>query len=184
MSIIDNTVSFTGHRPHKLGGYDMDENNLSIIDPKNKIIEGIAAKTEETVIDLIGKGYDRFISGGALGFDITAFYVVNKVKQRFPHVKNIVAIPFELQYIKWSPAYVYRYNQMLSLADEKIYVDLLSNYMDKSVDIGAFSVLKMMQRNKYMVDNSSIVIACWDGTSGGTANCVGYAKRSLTWLRG
>lgn len=28
-----------------------------------------------------------------------------------------------------------------------------------------------------MVDNSDFVIAVWDGTKGGTANCVRYAKK-------
>jgi hypothetical protein len=27
-----------------------------------------------------------------------------------------------------------------------------------------------------MVDHADMVIALWDGTSGGTANCVNYAK--------
>jgi uncharacterized phage-like protein YoqJ len=34
------------------------------------------------------------------------------------------------------------------------------------------------RRNEYMVDNADMVIAFWDGsTSGGTFNCVEYAKR-------
>ena len=28
-----------------------------------------------------------------------------------------------------------------------------------------------------MVDNSDIIIAVWDGTKGGTYNCVQYAKK-------
>ena len=34
----------------------------------------------------------------------------------------------------------------------------------------------MQKRNEYMVDNCDLLIAVWDGTSGGTANCVKYAK--------
>ncbi len=33
------------------------------------------------------------------------------------------------------------------------------------------------KRNEYMVDNADFVIAVWDGTSGGTANCVKYALK-------
>ena len=29
-----------------------------------------------------------------------------------------------------------------------------------------------------MVDNSDVLIACWNGTSGGTANCVKYAEKT------
>jgi uncharacterized phage-like protein YoqJ len=34
----------------------------------------------------------------------------------------------------------------------------------------------MQLRNEFMVNNSDIVIAVWDGTNGGTANCVKYAQ--------
>jgi uncharacterized phage-like protein YoqJ len=33
------------------------------------------------------------------------------------------------------------------------------------------------KRNEWMVDNADMVIAVWDGTSGGTANCVKYAQK-------
>lgn len=33
------------------------------------------------------------------------------------------------------------------------------------------------KRNEWMVDNSEIVVAVWDGTKGGTFNCVNYAKK-------
>ena len=35
----------------------------------------------------------------------------------------------------------------------------------------------MQKRNRYMVDNSDIVIAVWDGTPGGTENTVRYAEK-------
>lgn len=35
----------------------------------------------------------------------------------------------------------------------------------------------MQKRNEYMVDNINELIAVWDGQSGGTANCVNYAKK-------
>lgn len=34
------------------------------------------------------------------------------------------------------------------------------------------------QRNEYMVDNATIVVAVWDGTAGGTKNCVKYAQKN------
>jgi uncharacterized phage-like protein YoqJ len=36
---------------------------------------------------------------------------------------------------------------------------------------------KMQVRNERMVDASDLVLALWDGSSGGTSNCVGYANR-------
>ena len=35
----------------------------------------------------------------------------------------------------------------------------------------------MMRRNRYMVDNSSVVIAAFNGSSGGTLNTILYAMR-------
>jgi uncharacterized phage-like protein YoqJ len=32
-------------------------------------------------------------------------------------------------------------------------------------------------RNKYMVDHATVVVAVWDGTKGGTRNCVVYARQ-------
>lgn len=33
------------------------------------------------------------------------------------------------------------------------------------------------KRNEWMVDNCDILLAVWDGSSGGTANCVKYAQK-------
>jgi uncharacterized phage-like protein YoqJ len=33
----------------------------------------------------------------------------------------------------------------------------------------------MQDRNKWMVDHCDALVAIWNGTSGGTANCVKYA---------
>ena len=36
---------------------------------------------------------------------------------------------------------------------------------------------KMQERNKWMVDHCDEVLALWNGTSGGTSNCVAYANK-------
>ena len=35
----------------------------------------------------------------------------------------------------------------------------------------------MNLRNKYMVDNSDLLLAVWNGKKGGTANTVKYARK-------
>ena len=40
-----------------------------------------------------------------------------------------------------------------------------------------YAAWKMQVRNKWMVDNSDLVLALWNGTDGGTANCVRYAEK-------
>jgi uncharacterized phage-like protein YoqJ len=40
----------------------------------------------------------------------------------------------------------------------------------------------MQKRNEYIVDNSSLLLSLWDGTSGGTKNCLDYAKKKeIPW---
>jgi uncharacterized phage-like protein YoqJ len=34
----------------------------------------------------------------------------------------------------------------------------------------------LQKRNEWMVDHCDLLIAVWDGSEGGTANCVRYAR--------
>jgi uncharacterized phage-like protein YoqJ len=35
----------------------------------------------------------------------------------------------------------------------------------------------MQKRNEMMVDDCNLLLTLWDGSDGGTANCLGYARR-------
>ena len=35
----------------------------------------------------------------------------------------------------------------------------------------------MQERNIFMVDRADEILAVWNGTSGGTKNCIDYAKK-------
>ena len=59
------------------------------------------------------------------------------------------------------------YNKILSGCDE---VYLVHN--------GPYNNTCMQERNEYMVDLANELIAVWDGKSGGTANCIRYAKET------
>ena len=72
---------------------------------------------------------------------------------------------------------VKRYESQLEWADEVIYVDEIEGYECKNTYVGDYHPAKMDLRNRYMVDNSDLVIAVWNGTKGGTCNCVKYAKK-------
>jgi uncharacterized phage-like protein YoqJ len=55
--------------------------------------------------------------------------------------------------------------------------DLLSRCATvRTVCEPGYAAWKLQKRNEWMVDHCDIVLACWNGTAGGTANCVGYAK--------
>jgi uncharacterized phage-like protein YoqJ len=171
------TACFTGHRPNKLGGYDW--NNPIMQKLKNQLLNVI-----NTLV--IRHGITRFISGGALGTDQAAFWCVHLMKQKHPYIQNIVAVPFEKQDQYWRNEHKYWYRKMLEKADEVVYVDTLEDYRDPQVPIGEYSKQKMHKRNEYMVDHSGIIVAVFDGSKGGTYQCLYYARTSYVnqpiWL--
>jgi uncharacterized phage-like protein YoqJ len=167
---IGKVVSFTGHRPNEIfGTYELEN-------PKAKLLAKKMIKVIEHLIET--EGASHFISGGALGTDQIAFICVNKLKEKHPHIKNIIAIPFRNQDANWkSETDKTRYEKIKKLADDVVFVDEIDYYnKDKSVEVGAFSKKKMQLRNMYMVDQSQILVAVFNGEKSGTKNCVDYAQ--------
>ncbi|HHX68342.1 MAG TPA: DUF1273 family protein [Gallicola sp.] len=173
------TCCFTGHRPDKLaGGYNWYH-------PEN-IELGNVIKTQ--VVELIENyGVYRFICGGALGVDQMAFAICHKLKKTYPNLHLILAIPFKNQDCVWkNKTDLQRYVQQKQQADEIIYVDELCDLrykIDADVPKGDYHPHKMSRRNEYMVDHSQYIIAIWDGSKGGTGNCVRYAKQAIGYQR-
>lgn len=62
---------------------------------------------------------------------------------------------------------------------QKIYWEILNNPLTKKVIVcpGGYSAEKMQTRNEWMVNVCNKIAAVWDGTPGGTANCVKYARK-------
>lgn len=164
------TCGFTGHRPDKLGGCYSLKHSESI-----RIMEKLTPILQQLIHE---EGVKRFVTGGAIGFDQIAFWTIQKLKQSNTEIKNIVAVPFRNQSCKWSDRETLLwYNKMLQVADEVVYVDEIADYGMDNIPIGEYHVAKMQKRNEYMVNQSRIMIACWDGTKGGTANCVKYINK-------
>lgn len=140
-------VAFTGHRPEKIGGYKL---------PNPTYIK-ICQQIESTLKELKP---EKVISGMALGVDQWAAYISYKLKIPF-----IAAVPFINQESKWPTSSQETYNKLIKLASETIIVS-----------DGEYSAKKMQIRNEWMVDRCDQLIAIWDGSAGGTGNCVNYAK--------
>lgn len=170
------TVCFTGHRPNKLGGYDWSTNkNQEIMTRVYNAICGVVLSNQQD-----DKTY-KFICGGALGIDQMAFEIVNNIKKYTETLGNMkiiteLAIPFADQYKRWNSADIEIWKGQLAVADIVTYVDKLDDYKIRGYREGAYMAPKMQKRNEYMVDQSDWVIAVWNGTRGGTANCVHYAQ--------
>jgi uncharacterized phage-like protein YoqJ len=155
--MMGKTACFTGHRPNKLGGYN--ENNPTMIDVKRRL--------DNAITQAIKAGYTEFISGMALGIDMVAAEIVLSKKKEYEDIRLIAAVPFEGQEGKWPEQSQERWRKVISQADEVVLV----------CEPG-YAAWKMQKRNAWMVDHSQAVIAVWDGTKGGTGNCVEYAKKA------
>lgn len=150
------TACFTGHRPDKLGGYD--DNN----DTARKVKAALASRIKT----LVEQGCIEFISGGALGVDTWAAEIVLEFKKAQPQIKLTVAKPFPSQDRMWPQVSKDRF---------KVFCDAADQVVDVCPD--PYDPAKMMERNRWMVDRADYVIAVWDGSTGGTGNCVKYARK-------
>ena len=101
----------------------------------------------------------------AMGFDIIAAETVLSLKRAKPDAKLVCAIPFKAQAEAFTEDWAKRYFDILKIADEVIYIC-------ESYNRGCY-----FKRNRYMVDNSDVVITWFDGHKGGTANTIDYAMR-------
>jgi uncharacterized phage-like protein YoqJ len=140
-------IAFTGHRPDKLGGYKLP--NPTYI----KVCREIDSLLREL-------RPDNIITGMALGIDQWAASVAHKLGIPF-----VAAIPFEGQEKAWPLKSQRTYRLLRRLAVEEVIVCE-----------GEYAPAKMRLRNRWMVDNCDALIAVWNGSSGGTGNCVQYAN--------
>jgi uncharacterized phage-like protein YoqJ len=149
MELLFMKIAFTGHRPQKMGGFD-DRINL-----KDKVIQAIDLYLLSNVFENV-----EFISGMALGVDL---WVAEHAFEC--NIPFHAYIPFVGQESIWPEG------------SKKKYIILLDKA--KSVKVcseGLYAAWKMQKRNECMVDDCDILIAVWDKSSGGTANCVKYAQ--------
>lgn len=104
---------------------------------------------------------DVVISGMALGWDQAIAEAAIDL-----NIDLHAYIPFEGQELKW-PAYSQkRYKELMSCA-QKIVI----------CSPGGYEPWKMQERNKQMVDAADMLLALYNGSVGGTQNCMVYADR-------
>lgn len=150
------TCCFTGHRPQKLP-WGFNENHPKCLEMKQNL------STE--IENAIKSGYEVFWCGMALGFDMICAETVLNLKKKHPHIKLFGAVPCKNQDAFWKKDQKLRYQNLLSQLDG---VRCVYNEY-KGVEC-------MHERNHFMIDSSSLVIALFDGKPGGTAQTVNYAK--------
>ena len=138
---------FTGHRPEKLRASE----------------EEVRSALRREILRAVEEGYVTFLTGMARGVDLWAAEEV--LAQREAHGLRLIAVlPHPDFEARWNAAARLTYRRVLGAADHTVTVS-------PAFDMGAYQ-----RRNRYMVDRSSLVIAAFDGTPGGTRNTVLYAK--------
>ena len=102
----------------------------------------------------------------ALGFDTYCAEAVIALKQKYNNIKLIGAIPCKNQDSKWNEKDKLRYKNLLTGLDGIRCI--FEEYTGAEC---------MLERNKFMINNSSLLIALFDGISGGTKSTIDYAKK-------
>ena len=146
-------ICVTGHRPDRLYGY-------KLLDPKYVKLKEIFKEL------LIQNNCTEAITGMALGADMVFALAVIELKKQGCDIKLHCAIPCMNHSCKWTKAYQDLYNYILKKAD-----------VVKLITGEDYKPWLMQKRNEYMVDLADKVIAVWDGSKGGTYNCVKYAEK-------
>lgn len=142
-------VAITGHRPEKITNWKFVEHQLSLAYFDLKVT---------TVIQGMAAGVD-LVSARVAYWDKIPFWCAKPWKThkgRMSGSRGVAA--------SWNDMY----EQALTHAEKVVDVTDYDNYP------GAWVYQK---RNEWMVDHAQMVIAVWDGSPGGTANCVKYALK-------
>ena len=142
----EQTACFTGHRT---------------IPPQQ--LEPLTQRLWEAVEEAIHRGYRYFGAGGALGFDTLAAQTVLEFKKVHPQVRLILVLPCPSQAERWRREQQQTYQTIRAQADKVVYTS-------PTYHRGC-----MHQRNRHLVDHSSLCISYLTQPTGGTAYTVDYA---------
>lgn len=150
--------AFTGHRPEKFSfGHNEEHPDCERI--KQSLFCEILRLTRE--------GVSVFWTGMARGVDIWAAETVLQLRPTLPSrkIKLYAAIPYDRQPSAWPSKEQQRYQDILSQADR-------IEYVNHEYRRGC-----LFERDRYMIDKATHLIAVFNGSKGGTQYTINYAQR-------
>ncbi len=154
---------FTGYRPHRFA-----------FSPDGLRPEQVQAALGAQIRRLYDEGYRTFISGMSAGVDLWAAAEVLRLRQAYPDVELIAAVPFEGQESHWPIPLQREYRRILDAAQQ---VEVL--FTAAAAEENAAECYK--KRNRWMVDRADTVLAVCEidvaDSRTGTAATVRYARR-------
>jgi Uncharacterized protein conserved in bacteria len=151
----EQTVCFTGHRPNRLP------------QTTEKILE-MESKLSNAIENAIWRGKINFVSGSMSGFDILAAERVLLLKKTYPQIRCVLISPFSVHFYSgrnWTAEWEKR---SLTVAKYSDFGISLSEHYYKGI---------YYERDRFIVDMSSEVIAYYDGGAGGTKYTIDYAAK-------
>ena len=113
--------------------------------------EEVKARLTASILDAYEHGITRFMTGMAVGFDMLAAEVVLSMKGICPGITLMAVVPYSGQAERFSDYNRRRYDALLAQADETIV--LSDQYYTRC----------FLERDRFMVEHSSMLIACYDG---------------------
>lgn len=154
-------AAFTGYRPPKL--YEAAGGAAEAL---------LAPRIESAVAGLYGRGYRRFLTGMAEGFDLLAAERVLALRTAgiCPEACIVAVVPFAGQERNYGRRWMEAYRTVAEAAAEVV---TLSDHYYRDC---------FLRRNDYLVDHSSALVCCFDGRRGGTAYTVSRARRRGLWI--
>lgn len=162
----EHSCCFTGHRPQKLPwGFDETDQRC----------EALKRKLRSAIKLAITHGITMFYTGMAMGTDLWAAEIVLDLREELqePGIRLVAVIPHSGQESKYPEDLKERYREIIGKADDTIV--LQDHYTDGC----------MQRRNRFMIDNSSMLIAVYSGDGGGTGYTFDYAKErklKIIWI--
>ena len=154
-------IAGTGHRHQDLWGYEGYPDSIwTLRRPKTwgSLYHELYVRTHRYIVE---HKASAVISGMALGFD--TILAAAALAEKIP---LWAYIPCPEQDSRWSTGC------------REIYATLLEKAALIRTCSKSYSAAAMQLRNERMVDDCDLVLACWNGkTSGGTWNCIRYAKK-------
>jgi len=146
---------FSGHRK---AHFDIDASHMGDI---------FKTALKTAITDAIAYGYNHFYTGMAMGFDIIAAEIVLDLKYSINTDISLIGImPHKGHEQKMPKAWRHRHNIILRNADNAI---ILNPHHIQ----GCYQ-----ERNRHLVDHSSLLICLHSGKPGGTAHTHDYAQKS------
>lgn len=122
------------------------------------------ALMDRVILNLVKNGCNRFFCGMAKGFDLAAAESLIEIKRDYP-AEIVACIPCERQSDGYTAADRARYYRILKNCSEIIV--LSDNYYNGCMQV----------RDRFMVDNSDVVLCYLRKKSGGTYYTVNYASK-------